>query len=67
MIADDDPTVRVIVAERLKPERLNVLANDPDLRVRFTVAERCPLDEVHRFLGDAEDVVREIARARLGG
>ena len=47
------------------PERLHALAKDPDVRVRFTVAERLPLADLALLVGDGEAIVREAVEARL--
>jgi hypothetical protein len=56
----------MIIAERLEPARLSLLAADDDLRVRFVVAERCLTDLLIRLRDDPDPEVRRVARSRLG-
>jgi hypothetical protein len=41
------------------------MKSDEDLRVRFTVAERCPVELLPHFLEDEDELVQASAKARL--
>jgi hypothetical protein len=41
------------------------MQRDEDLRIRFTVAERCPAEMLNVFLDDEDELVRDCARMRL--
>ena len=45
--------------------QLHLLARDPDMRVRFTVAERIDPEALLDFQDDPESVIRELVAARL--
>jgi hypothetical protein len=49
----------------LPAERLHALQHDDDLRIRFTVAERCQIDLLSAFLEDKDELVRACAQTRL--
>ncbi len=46
-------------------DRLDAMCKDEDLRIRFTVAERCPRHMLAIPLDDEDEFVRACARARL--
>jgi HEAT repeat protein len=51
----------------MKAGQLHLLLDDPDWRVRHEVASRAELDHVKRLANDEDELVRSIARQRLGG
>jgi hypothetical protein len=65
MSFDDDPLVRIAVAERLEPERLCLLAADDDLRVRYVVAERAPPSILAALQEDPDPEVRRLVCTRM--
>lgn len=67
MSADAAASVRIEIARRLVPDLLVRLRSDPDWRVRHEVASRIPLRELGQLADDDDELVREMARGRLGG
>ena len=64
-VYDVDPLVRIAAAERLAPAQLVALVGDPDLRVRWIVAERGDVAALPRLCNDPDPEVSARARARL--
>ncbi len=63
--ATADPLVRIVVAERLPVTRLRSLVADPDLRVRYSIAERADAGVQRRLLDDREPTIAAFAAERL--
>jgi len=57
--------VRRVAARRIQADRLHVLADDPDIRVRHAAAERAPERLARLMLADPEPLIRETAAERL--
>lgn len=66
MAFDTDALVRREVVARLPMPQLSLLAADSDMRARFAVVERIAEEELFGFLADEEQVIRELARERIG-
>ncbi|MGE5321121.1 MAG: 4Fe4S-binding leucine-rich repeat protein [Hyphomicrobiaceae bacterium] len=67
MAHDGEITVRREVAKRMPPGQLHLLLDDPDWRVRYEVASRAEPNHLQRLADDEDELVRSLARQRLGG
>ena len=52
-------------AERIAPDALAQLHDDPDLRVRFVVADRAPHEIAVRLINDPDEEVALRAKERM--
>ena len=50
---------------RAPEDALEGYPRDPDMRVRHAVAERAGIEIARHLAADPEDVIREVAQARL--
>ncbi|WP_228287857.1 sister chromatid cohesion protein PDS5 [Thiothrix subterranea] len=65
MLHDIEPEIRRIVAERIQPEALSALLDDPDWGVRLQAAERATRGMLEILEHDTDPDVKEVARQRL--
>ena len=65
MLHDDDYQVRGIIARRLPPALLPLMAADRDEQVRCVVAQRLDMPGLWRLASDASPVVRRIVAERV--
>jgi hypothetical protein len=66
MAKDTDAAVRREAARRMKAWQLTLLLDDPDWRVRYEVASRAERSHLGRLADDGDELVRGVARLRLG-
>jgi hypothetical protein len=64
LLRDEDPLVRRAAAERAAPDLVALLVDDPDLRLRFIVADRAPREAAIRLVNDEDEEVARRARER---
>jgi hypothetical protein len=67
MANDRDAGVRLEVAQRLAPDLLARLRDDPDWRVRYEVASRIAVGEIAELAFDSDGFVQDMARSRAVG
>ena len=65
MLHDDDYQVRGIIARRLPPALLPLMAADRDEQVRCVVAQRLDMPGLWRLATDASPTVRRIVAERV--
>lgn len=67
MASDTEADVRYEVAKRLSGQQLHMLQSDPDWRVRYEVASRgTDRNGLRQLANDEDELVRDVARGRLG-